>query len=164
MSQGGSHSSSIFQQLHCNCIIVSYVVTCCEVCEALQIARTPCSLASSPAHHLSFFVGFYQFLPCWRGQVMVKTAKGGKGELRTRNALHMHCAFATVLCTLCCNVFHCFQFFFPSFFVTPVLCVRSCVVYFVCSAGQQTKLLVLFLLNFVFFWLMPLTVFCFHSA
>lgn len=76
---------------------------------------------------------------------------GGNGELRTRNALHMHCAFATVLCTLCCNVFHCFQFFFPSFFVTPVLCVRSCVVYFVCSAGQQTKLLVLFLLNFVFF-------------
>lgn len=57
-----------------------------------------------------------------------------------------------------------FPVLFSFFFVTPVLCVRTCVVYFVCSAGQQTKLLVLFLLNFVFFWLMPLTVFCFHWA
>lgn len=68
-----------------------------------------------------------------------------RGELRTRNALHMHCAFCHSFVYFILQCVSLFPVLFSFFFVTPVLCVRSCVVYFVCSAGQQTKLLVLFL-------------------
>lgn len=108
------------------------------------------------------------FISCWCAGWGAGNGGGGqgrRGELRTRNALHMHCAFCHSFVYFILQCVSLFPVFFPSFFCNPcALCALLCCLFcLLCRSTNKAAGFISLELLF-FFWLMPLTVFCFHLA